>query len=90
MLEQLTHDWQKLENKVRFVIEIIEGTLVVSNRKKVDLFADLKKRGYTPFYKGKAQDTVEEDDDDSGGPDSGFDYLFSMSIWYLYAFMAGT
>jgi DNA topoisomerase-2 len=76
MLETLNADWQKLENKVRFITEIIEGTLVVSNRKKADLLSELKKRGYATFVKGKMG---EEDEEGTGG----YDYLFSMSIWNL-------
>ena len=99
MLEQLTADWQKLENKVRvhviliikvrFITEIIKGTLIVSNRKKPDLLAELKKRGYTAFFKGKVvgstvqSDKNQEDEEASGS--QGYDYLFSMSIWYILA-----
>jgi DNA topoisomerase-2 len=88
MLEQLNADWQKLENKVRFITEIIEGTLVVSNRKKPELLAELKKRGYATFYKGKitgqtVQDDEAQEDDEASGA-QGYDYLFSMSIWYFF------
>ncbi|XP_052620374.1 DNA topoisomerase 2 isoform X2 [Lactuca sativa] len=40
-----------LENKVRFIKEVVEGTLVVSNRKKADLYAELAKKKYTPLPK---------------------------------------
>ncbi|GJW01568.1 DNA topoisomerase 2 [Tanacetum coccineum] len=40
-----------LENKVRFIREVVEGTIVVSNKKKDDLYAELKIKGFTPFPK---------------------------------------
>lgn len=36
---------------MRFIREVVEGTLVVSNRKKADLCAELKVKGYTPLPK---------------------------------------
>ncbi|MFS8022247.1 putative DNA topoisomerase (ATP-hydrolyzing) [Helianthus anomalus] len=41
----------QLENKVWFIREVVEGMLVVSNRKKADLCAKLKVKGYTPLAK---------------------------------------
>lgn len=86
MLEQLTTEWEKLENKVRFITEIIEGKLVVSNRKKPDLLKELNKRGYAAFSKGKAKNVSEEDEAEEEESGSGYDYLFSMSIWYVDSF----
>lgn len=40
-----------LENKVRFICEVVEGSLIVSNRKKADLLAELKVKGYTAIPK---------------------------------------
>lgn len=75
MLAQLTHELTRCENKVRFVKEIISGTLIVSNRKKTDLLADLKSRKYDPIYKN--------DDQEEKASDHGYDYLLSMPIWNL-------
>jgi len=49
MLNQLTIDWKKLQNKVRFVSEVVAEQLIVRNRKKKDITADLLKRGYDRF-----------------------------------------
>nr|GEW52881.1 anaphase-promoting complex subunit 2 [Tanacetum cinerariifolium] len=40
-----------LENKVRFIREVVEGMIVVSNKKKDDLYAELKVKGFTPLPK---------------------------------------
>lgn len=76
----------KLENRVRFVTEIIEGKLIVQNRKKVDLIQDLKKRGYHAILKSGIIETGDEDedaDDSSAENNHGYDYLMSMPIWSL-------
>nr|XP_043611251.1 DNA topoisomerase 2 [Erigeron canadensis] len=51
LLRELGKASLQLENKVRFIREVVDGTLVVSNRKKVDLCAELKNKGYTPLPK---------------------------------------
>ncbi|KAF5822370.1 putative DNA topoisomerase (ATP-hydrolyzing) [Helianthus annuus] len=51
LLHELGKASLQLENKVRFIREVVEGTLVVSNRKKADLCAELKVKGYTPLPK---------------------------------------
>ncbi|KAI8924994.1 DNA topoisomerase [Entophlyctis helioformis] len=98
LLEQLTFDHDRLESKVRFVTEIIEGRLVVQNRKKKDLLKELHDRKYKSIPKKRAGlgsagapggDAADAADDDeaagggSGGADHGYDYLLSMPIWNL-------
>jgi DNA topoisomerase II len=36
---------------VRFIREVVEGTIVVNNKKKDNLCAELKDKGFTPFPK---------------------------------------
>jgi len=65
MMDQLNKDWKKLANKVRFVTEVVAEQLVVRNRKKKDLTAELLKRGYDRFPdKPKNKKEEEEDDED--------------------------
>jgi DNA topoisomerase-2 len=80
MADVLTKDWTRLDNRVRFVLEIIEGKLIVQNRKKVDIIADLLKRGYAKD--AKAADSVNGDEEvDTSSKD--FDYLLGMPIYSL-------
>ncbi|KAJ0501049.1 putative DNA topoisomerase (ATP-hydrolyzing) [Helianthus annuus] len=51
LLHELGKASLHLENKVWFIREVVEGMLVVSNRKKADLCAELKVKGYTPLPK---------------------------------------
>ncbi|KAG5500560.1 hypothetical protein JKF63_03654 [Porcisia hertigi] len=65
-LRQLT---SKLENMVRFVREVVEGTLVVTKRKKKELLDDLQQRRYLPFppqTKKKLSSTTVVDEGEEG------------------------
>jgi DNA topoisomerase-2 len=94
---KLTEEWEKLDNKVRFIVAVCEGKLKVSNRKKDDLLQDLRAMGYKAFVdkkgkKGPADDEAKDDDeaeaeaegvDSNNNLDKGYDYLLSMKIWSL-------
>ena len=41
----------KLENKVRFILAVVKGEIIVSNRKRVDMFVELQTKGFTHFLK---------------------------------------
>ena len=77
---------------------IVDKELVVSNRRKVDIVAELRKKQFRPFPKvakakaaGETEDVVEEDEDEeesgSGSKSaaglSDYDYLLGMAIWSL-------
>jgi DNA topoisomerase-2 len=88
LLQQMTFDLTRLENKVRFISEIIAGSLVVQNRKRADLMADLRSRGYDPIYKGQTATSNSLEEEESSESSEmrgamGYDYLLSMSIWSL-------
>eukprot|EP00043_Microstomoeca_roanoka_P011493 m.108253 g.108253 ORF g.108253 m.108253 type:complete len:1678 (-) comp15211_c0_seq2:413-5446(-) len=94
LADRITNDYKKVDNKVRFIMEVIHGSLVINNRKKVDILGDLRTKGYAPFPKtntrqAKTAGDVDADaDSDSGneqGSDTGsdFDYLLGMPMWNL-------
>jgi hypothetical protein len=43
---KLEIEWEKMSNKVRFILEVINGTLVVSNKKKDILMKELHDKKY--------------------------------------------
>ncbi|KAL2939910.1 DNA topoisomerase 2 [Bienertia sinuspersici] len=43
----------KLDNQVRFILGVVEGEIVVSKKKKVELVNELRERGFTPLPKKK-------------------------------------
>ncbi|TKY49610.1 DNA topoisomerase 2 [Spatholobus suberectus] len=63
-----------LDNKVRFILGVVSGEIIVSNRKKADLLMELQQKGFTPMpRKGKsaepqvagANDEEEQEDDNN-------------------------
>ena len=85
--------FEKFTNQARFVKMIVDRQLVVSNRKKADIVADLRRHEFRPFpkvSKAKASgenEPAEDDEDDaeveSTGTSTDYDYLLGMAIWSL-------
>jgi DNA topoisomerase-2 len=83
LTEQLEKEYVMLDNKVRFIRAVIKGELVVAQRKKADLIAQLRRDKYAPFppeSQKKTADDSDSDDDDNdvdasvrprGGDDDG-------------------
>lgn len=92
LLSKMRKELKILENKARFVEEVCKGELVVSNRKRTELLAELTERGYDLYPKDEKK---EESDDEEGDDDSveesasdaelakGYEYLLGMKIWSL-------
>ncbi|EGD72949.1 DNA topoisomerase II, variant [Salpingoeca rosetta] len=95
----MTSEYKKMDNKVRFILDVISGSLVISNRKKADILQELRAKGFAAFPKPKgkkgAKTVGDLDDDAAGAPPSSdedealeesasdFDYLLSMPMWNL-------
>ena len=44
-----------LDNKPRFILGVVNGEMIVSNKKKADLMIELQQKGFTPMpRKGKS------------------------------------
>ena len=60
-----------MQNKVRFILAVVKGVIIVRNRKRADLFVEPQTKGFTPFPKktkavelevaGATDDTEETD-----------------------------
>lgn len=91
LVQKLQTDQRMLANKARFVEEVCNGDLVVSNRKRADLLQELQSRGYELFGKIGApnKEDASEDEEEKTGDVSmselskGYDYLMGMKIWSL-------
>ncbi|OSX67990.1 hypothetical protein POSPLADRAFT_1072653 [Postia placenta MAD-698-R-SB12] len=71
MANELSTELDRLTNQARFVQMIVDKELVVSNRKKADIVAELRKKDFRPFPKpskakeaGETAEVVEVEDDD--------------------------
>ncbi|CAI9769727.1 unnamed protein product [Fraxinus pennsylvanica] len=98
LMDNLERELLILENKVRFILNVVEGKITVSNRRRADLVIELKDKGFTPFPKktktveisvAGSSDVPEETEENSdmvtsqGVRASDYDYLLSMSIGSL-------
>ncbi|KAM6498312.1 DNA topoisomerase, type IIA-like domain containing protein [Amanita muscaria] len=84
---ELQNALERLNNQARFVQMIVDKELVVSNRRKADIVAELRKLKFRPFPKAASAKTDENEENvDHGeeeGTDSDYDYLLGMPIWSL-------
>ncbi|XP_041476375.1 DNA topoisomerase 2-alpha-like [Lytechinus variegatus] len=86
----------KLNNQARFIMEKIDGKVVIENKSKTSMISQLASRGYdsdpVKAWKEAQQKTAEEDEDSfddtasdsseaGSGPD--YNYLLGMSLWSL-------
>jgi DNA topoisomerase-2 len=89
LLEKMRREVKILDNKARFVEEVCSGDLVVSNRKRAELLADLQEKGYDLFPKEdkKAEEEEEANEEIDNASDAdlakGYEYLLGMKIWSL-------
>lgn len=97
LLDNLELELLKLDNKVRFILGVVQGEIIVSNRKRADLFHELHQKGFTPFPKksktveiavaGATDDTEEAEEStetvSKGVRATDYEYLLSMSIGTL-------
>ena len=69
---------------------IVNKELVVSNRKKADIVAELRQKNFRPFPKvakakaaGENEDAEEDEPEEASGTSTDYDYLLGMPIWSL-------
>ncbi|XP_078501642.1 DNA topoisomerase 2-alpha isoform X2 [Lissotriton helveticus] len=90
----LTAEASKLTNQARFILEKIEGKIVIENKPKRELIQLLVDRGYDSDpvktwkqaqEKEEAGEMIEEEEAENAAPTSGpdFNYLLNMPMWYL-------
>ncbi|KAG2091518.1 DNA topoisomerase [Suillus discolor] len=97
LANELQTQFERLSNQARFVKMIVDKELVVSNRKKNDLMAELRRLKFRPFPKvtkakaaGETEDVVRSDDEEDEAEETvkdvgttDYDYLLGMAIWSL-------
>ena len=90
MVGELERQLSVLDNKCRFIKEVIAGTLKLNNRKKADIVEDLKKKGYAPMVKEAKKKGAGDADEDGAAEDehkapgiTAYDYLLNMPLMSL-------
>jgi DNA topoisomerase-2 len=72
----LEKDYNILSTKIRFIIDVIEGRIIIMNKKISEIATRLTELGYP-----KIQTQKDEEDEDSGH--NGYNYLLKMPISQL-------
>ena len=90
LVGKFKEEWDRLDNKVRFILAVINETIVVSNRKRDELLQELKSKGFKTFMPVKKTPVEEEDaaanaeaEEAENDLAKGYDYLLSMKLWNL-------
>ena len=70
LLEQLGFDFCKVDNKVRFILAVVRNEMIINNRKKFELLAELREEGYEAFppktkEKNDGNNNGEEEEEES-------------------------
>ncbi|XP_028287609.1 DNA topoisomerase 2-alpha isoform X2 [Parambassis ranga] len=93
LLGMLGAESSRLSNQARFILEKIQGTLVIENKPKKELIRMLQENGYdsdpVKAWKEAQEKNDEEmeeadettDKEETTGPD--YNYLLSMPMWFL-------
>lgn len=93
-LSEFQRDLEKLSNQARFVQMIIDGSLVISKKKKHILIGELKEKGFKPIAKvadaaklGEDEPAMEDEEEVENNEaevlSSSYDYLLGMPMWSL-------
>ncbi|ORX47390.1 type II DNA topoisomerase [Piromyces finnis] len=86
LIKEFENELLILNNKVRFIMEILDGTLIINRKKRADLVKEMISKGYErvfPKKKNNDTTTVEEGKDETEDEGKGFEYLLSMQLWSL-------
>lgn len=100
ILENLELELLKLENKVKFILGVVSGEIIVNNRKKSELVQELGQKGFTPFPKkakpveaavaGATDSAEEESEETSGVPGSRSTFISGSEYDYLLSLAIAT
>ncbi|ORX87085.1 DNA topoisomerase II [Basidiobolus meristosporus CBS 931.73] len=81
LLRQLVRKKENLENKAHFLREMIDGTIVLHNRKKRDILTELEQKGYKTDVDTKVYPSGEDTKGVSLCDEiTGYNYLLDMPI----------
>jgi DNA topoisomerase-2 len=85
LLERLGGELRVLENKVRFIKEIISGQLVINQLKRSEVIKLLGDKGYHSLVQPKGEKDEEEaqEEESTGSEKKDYNYLLGMKLWNL-------
>ncbi len=86
----MQNDLDKWSNQARFIQMIIDGKLVVSRKKKIDLIAELKSKGFKPLPANSNARKVDQDAPDAAEEEEAEDVSTGANVYdYLLGVSSG-
>lgn len=76
----LKDEFERLDNKAKFIDLVINKKLVYINRKEEEVIADMKKHKLKQIFPRKKSALIVEDDEPQQEDGSGYEYLFSINV----------
>eukprot|EP00172_Hildenbrandia_rubra_P004008 Plantae.Rhodophyta-Hildenbrandia_rubra.ctg7345.p1 GENE.Plantae.Rhodophyta-Hildenbrandia_rubra.ctg7345~~Plantae.Rhodophyta-Hildenbrandia_rubra.ctg7345.p1 ORF type:complete len:869 (+),score=175.43 Plantae.Rhodophyta-Hildenbrandia_rubra.ctg7345:321-2609(+) len=94
ILGELSQKLEEAENRKRFILMVIDGTVKVAKRSKIQIVKDLARHGFKQIVKNgkpKYQQVADEENSDNDSQMAqnespsvkGYNYLLSMPLWSL-------
>ncbi|KAK4311799.1 hypothetical protein Pmani_016723 [Petrolisthes manimaculis] len=98
LVGMLDAEVQKLSNQARFILEKCDGRLVIENKKKKEMLAELQRKGFdsdpvkawkmtqdndSTTEEEKEEGSDEEQEEDTDSQGPDYDYLLGMKMWCL-------
>ncbi|KAI8050010.1 DNA topoisomerase [Thamnidium elegans] len=82
LIDVLTDEFVRLDNKAKFIQLVISGQLEYVNRKEELVMADMKELGLELIYPRKKKNAliVDDQDDEDDNDNNGYEYLFSINV----------
>lgn len=82
MVYVLKDEYNRVENKAKFIDLVINKKLVYVNRKEEDVIADMKKHGLMQIYPRKKKNVlaVDDEEDTAEKEGTGYEYLFNINV----------
>ncbi|KAI8997263.1 DNA topoisomerase [Pilobolus umbonatus] len=75
----LKDEYERLDNKAKFIELVISKKLIYVNRKEEDVIEDMQKHGLKKLYPRKTTSVLAVDDD-TPEDGTGYEYLFSINV----------
>jgi DNA topoisomerase-2 len=90
MIEVLRDEYERLDNKARFIQLVIDKKLVYINRKQEEVVKDMKSNDLKQLFNSKqkkvkaadeeSSDEEEGEDTSNDSGESGYEYLFNLNV----------
>ena len=87
LLGKLTEEWERLDNKVKFILAVVQGSLIVSNRKKTELLQDLKSKGFKTFFPKKKGASAGDSSENNDGEEHEEVYTFQFFTVSIFLYL---